>query len=179
MDTPRLRLQPLSSADLSDLQTAASIRDVADTMISLPHPYPPGEAERYYERQKQELKAEKAYVYVIRQKEGGIFCGMIEVRAIERDHSQAELSFWISKEVWGKGYMSEALGAFLPFCFETLRINRLYAHHMQRNPATARVLEKNGFSQEGLLRQRVIKWGIFEDVYLWAILKKDWQKNEE
>jgi RimJ/RimL family protein N-acetyltransferase len=46
---------------------------------------------------------------------------------------------------------------------------------MERNPATGRVLEKNGFRQEGMLRQRVRKWGRFEDVALLAILKQDWQ----
>jgi [ribosomal protein S5]-alanine N-acetyltransferase len=35
-------------------------------------------------------------------------------------------------------------------------------------------LQKNGFIQEGVLRQRVRKWGVFEDVKLWAILRQDW-----
>jgi RimJ/RimL family protein N-acetyltransferase len=48
---------------------------------------------------------------------------------------------------------------------------------MLRNPACGRVLEKNGFKLEGLLRQRVRKWGQFEDVSLWAILRKDWQET--
>ena len=39
----------------------------------------------------------------------------------------------------------------------------------------ADILEKNGFKQEGLLRQRVRKWGQFEDVSLWAILRQEWQ----
>jgi len=46
-----------------------------------------------------------------------------------------------------------------------------------RNPATARVLEKSGFRQEGVLRQRVQKWGQYEDVALWAILEQDWKTN--
>jgi RimJ/RimL family protein N-acetyltransferase len=46
---------------------------------------------------------------------------------------------------------------------------------MVRNPASGKVLQKNGFVQEGLLRQRVRKWGVFEDVALLAILHRDWQ----
>ena len=60
------------------------------------------------------------------------------------------------------------------FGFKALNLNRLYAYHMLRNPASGKILEKNGFTQEGLLRQRVIKWGRFEDVALWAILRKEW-----
>lgn len=45
---------------------------------------------------------------------------------------------------------------------------------MVRNPASGRVLEKIGRKQEGLLRHRVRKWGVFEDVVLLAILRADW-----
>jgi len=45
---------------------------------------------------------------------------------------------------------------------------------MQRNPASGRVLQKNGFHQEGLLRERVRKWDRYEDVLLWAIVRSDW-----
>lgn len=44
-------LRPLSHADAASIQTAASVHAVADTMISIPHPYPNGEAERYVSRQ--------------------------------------------------------------------------------------------------------------------------------
>jgi len=73
--------------------------------------------------------------------------------------------------------MSEALQAAVRYGFEGLGLNRLYAYHMVRNPASGRVLEKNGFVQEGLLRQRVRKWGRFEDVALWAILRREWRET--
>ena len=71
--------------------------------------------------------------------------------------------------------MSEVVQAVVRYGFEGLGLNRLYAYHMLRNPVSGRVLEKNGFKQEGLLRQRVRKWGQFEDVALWAILRQEWQ----
>ena len=73
--------------------------------------------------------------------------------------------------------MSEALQAAVRYGFEGLGLNRLYAYHMVRNPASGRVLEKNRFVQEGLLRQRVRKWGRFEDVALWAILRREWRET--
>ena len=71
--------------------------------------------------------------------------------------------------------MSGVVQAVVRYVFESLGLNRLYAYHMVRNPASGRVLEKNGFKQEGLLRQRVRKWGRFEDVAQWAILRQEWQ----
>jgi ribosomal-protein-alanine N-acetyltransferase len=45
---------------------------------------------------------------------------------------------------------------------------------MARNRASGRVLERIGMRCEGILRQRVRKWGRFEDVVLYAILRQDW-----
>jgi hypothetical protein len=77
-----------------------------------------------------------------------------------------------------QGYMSEALKPATAFGFNHLSLNRLYAYHMLRNPSSGKVLQKSGFVQEGVLRQRVRKWGVFEDVALWAILRQDWLGNQ-
>jgi [ribosomal protein S5]-alanine N-acetyltransferase len=177
LETTRLILRPLSLADMRSIQCVASRHEVADTMISIPHPYPDGEAEQYLRRQIAEFEAEQLVSFAIERKSDKAFCGVIEIRDIEREHSQAELSFWLAVEVWRQGYMSEALKPMLRFGFEDLDLNRLYAYHMTRNPGSGKVLQKNGFVQEGLLRQRVRKWGVFEDVKLWAILRRDWHSE--
>ena len=177
LETARLVLRPLRASDAAAIQAAAASRAIADTMISIPHPYPDGEAERYVARQLAEAERGRASVFVIAPKGAAALVGIVEVREIEREHSQAEMSFWTAEGAWGRGYMSEALGAVVAYGFEVLGINRLYAYHMVRNPASGRVLEKNGFRKEGLLRQRVRKWGVFEDVVLMAMLREDWDAH--
>lgn len=177
IETARLQLRTPVQSDIQAIQTAAAAREIADTMISLPHPYPEGEAERYLARQRIEQEAGHSYTFIIELIKDGGLCGVIELRDIDREHSQGELSFWLAVEVWGKGYMSEALQAMVRYGLEVLKLNRLYAYHMLRNPATGRILEKNAFRQEGVLFQRVRKWGHFEDVALWAILRQDWQSS--
>jgi RimJ/RimL family protein N-acetyltransferase len=177
LETERLSLRPLTFADASWIQKVASVRKIADAMISIPHPYPDGEAERYISKQISEFEESRSVTFAIEQKPEKLFSGMIEIRDIEREHSQAEVSFWLAVAAWGHGYMSEALKPVLCFGFEELSLNRLYAYHMARNPASGKVLKKNGFVQEGLLRQRVRKWGVFEDVVLLAILREDWENK--
>jgi RimJ/RimL family protein N-acetyltransferase len=177
LETKRLRLRALEPSDASTIQQAANERKIADTMISLPFPYPVGEAERYLAKQQIRQQSRQSITYIIEGKVKRNFLGLIEVRDINIEHFQAELSFWIVVKEWGKGYMSEAVQAILRYGFEILELNRLYAYHMLRNQATSRVLAKNGFTREGVLRQRVWKWDKFEDVALWAILKEDWQKD--
>ena len=102
--------------------------------------------------------------------------GAAGLREIETEHCQAELGFWVGVEWWGNGYATEAARAVIGYGFRELQLNRIHAHYMVRNPASGRVLEKLGMRREGRLRQRVRKWGVFEDVILMAILRDDWRK---
>ncbi len=149
IETQRLRLHPIAPSDASFIQESASAREISDTMISLTYPYPAGEAVRYIARQQAELLSGHSATYTIRKNETGFFCGLIELRDIDREHWQAELSFWLDVKVWGRGYMSEVVQAVVQYGFDTLGLNRLYAYHVLRNPASARVLVNNGFKQEG------------------------------
>jgi RimJ/RimL family protein N-acetyltransferase len=176
-ETERLAMRPIAHADAADIQATASLHAVADTMISIPHPYPHDEAQRYIAHQMTGSEAGHCQAFVIESRIRNEFFGIIEIRDIEQEHSQAELSFWLAPDVWGGGYMSEALKTIVCFAFESLELNRLYAYHMIRNPGSGKVLQKNGFVREAVLRQRVRKWGVFEDVALWAILKEDWQRG--
>ena len=87
---------------------------------------------------------------------------------------RAELGYWIGKPYWGQGYCTEAARATLDFGFEQLGLNRIFAHHFARNPASGRVMQKIGMTREGRLRQHVKKWDAFEDLELYGILKDHW-----
>ncbi|MCK4349435.1 MAG: GNAT family N-acetyltransferase [Candidatus Krumholzibacteria bacterium] len=51
----------------------------------------------------------------------------------------------------------------------------VYAHHFTRNSASGKVLENIGMRREGVLRQHVKKWGRFEDIIVYGILREDYQ----
>ena len=166
LETQRLVLRPLSLADAAAIQQYASNRSVADTTISIPHPYPDGEAEKYIAKQIAEQKQGHSVTFAIAKRTSCVIAlkpksdliGVVKYRDIELEHSAAELTYWLAVTAWGKGYMSEALKPMLRFGFETLTFNKIYAYHMVRNQASGRVLQKNGFVLEGLLRQRIKKW---------------------
>jgi RimJ/RimL family protein N-acetyltransferase len=93
---------------------------------------------------------------------------------IAAEHLVGELSFWISGLASRQGYVTEAGLAVIRFGFEELQLNRICAFHMVRNTGSGSVLARLGMRQEGCLRQRVLKWGVFEDVMAWAVLRGDW-----
>ena len=99
--------------------------------------------------------------------------GALELSQIEREHAQAELRFWVGVPWWGCGYATEAAREIIRFGFESLSLNRIYAHYVARSPVAARISRRLGMKREGVLRQRVRKGDGFEDVLLYAILRDD------
>ena len=170
--TARLQLGPFYLDDAPELQRLAGAREIADTTLSIPHPYELDHAIAWIEQQRKEAARGRSTTYAVRLFDGTLI-GSVGLRDIDREHSQAELGFWIGREWWGKGYAREAAAAMIRFGFEALALNRIYAHHMRRNPASGRVLEAAGMQCEGVLRQRVRKWGVFEDVVLYAALRDE------
>jgi [ribosomal protein S5]-alanine N-acetyltransferase len=171
--TERLVLRPIGLDDLSSVHAAAGRREVADTMISIPHPFSTEDAERYVRSRIAAMRLERGAAFTLWTHAPTAFIGLVELREIDREHALAELSFWLAIESRGRGYMAEALDALLRYAFEDLGLNRVYAYHMVRNPASGRVLARLGFAVEGILRQRVRKWGLFEDVVLQALLRAE------
>lgn len=174
IQTQRLVLRPIGVSDCAPIQAAAGRREVADTMVSIPHPFSIQDAVRYVRHRLGQMRRGRGLALCILGRPERDLRGLVELRAIEREHALAELSFWLAPEAWGRGLMGEAVGAMLRLAFQELELNRVYAYHMVRNPASGRVLARLGFRSEGVLRQRVRKWGVFEDVILQALLREDW-----
>jgi RimJ/RimL family protein N-acetyltransferase len=176
LETERLILRPFAPKDAPNLARLAGRREIADTTISIPHPYSEPQARQWLAGNVDLFGKGKVVVFGVQLKSDTKLVGSVGLRDIEAEHAQAELGFWIAIECWGKGYATEAACAVVTFGFEQLELNRIYAHHMVRNPASGRVLAKIGMQREGLLRQRVRKWGRFEDVVPLAILREEWMR---
>ena len=171
--TARLVLNGFEPEDAADLTLLAGDRDIADTTLAIPHPYEMDHALGWIGNQRRESARGRAANFAIRLSAGSPLIGCVGLRDVDPEHLQAELGFWIGKPWWSQGYASEAAAAAVRFGFEALGLNRICAHHMVRNPAAGKVLQHIGMQREGVLRQRVRKWGIFEDVVLYAILRED------
>jgi [ribosomal protein S5]-alanine N-acetyltransferase len=171
--TTRLVLGPFQPKDAEQLQRLAGEREIADTTLAIPHPYELDHALAWISNQRKEAVRGRATNFAIRLAADLRLIGCAGLRDIDPEHLQAELGFWIGREWWRKGYASEASAAVIRYGFEALGLNRICAHHMTRNPPAGGVLRRIGMQREGLLRQRVRKWGAYEDVELYAILRDD------
>jgi ribosomal-protein-alanine N-acetyltransferase len=87
---------------------------------------------------------------------------------------RCELGYALARAHWGAGYVSEALRALLGHGFAALGLNRIEADVDPRNAASARVLEKLGFRQEGYLPERWIVQGEPADTVYYGLLRAYW-----
>lgn len=168
LETERLVLRPFTTTDAIDLQAIAGERRIVDTTISVPHPFSSADAADWIEKGRRGMLTGTAYGFAITLSAPEQLIGYAALHDVDTEHAQAEISFWVGAGFEGKGYVTEAARRLIDFAFDEIGLNRLCAFHMVRNRGSERVLEKLGFRQEGYLRQRVRKWGVFEDVLAWA-----------
>lgn len=174
LKTARLLLRPFTPQDAPHVQKLAGHKAIADTTLHIPHPYPDGLAERWISTHAPRFRDGRGAIFAITLPENGLAIGSIGL-VIVPDHQRAEMGYWLGRPYWGQGYTTEAAYELLRFGFAELGLNRIYATHLSRNPASGRVMQKVGMQYEGTQRQHVLKWGQFEDLKLYSILRSEFE----
>lgn len=175
LETERLVLRAFTLADAPAVKALAGAREVASTTLNVPHPYEDGMAETWIGTHTSGYADGTQAVFAVTLKQRGDPVGAIGL-TVSVDHARAELGYWIGVPFWNQGYASEAAIEILRFGFERLELNKIYAVHLVRNPASGRVMEKAGMRYEGTMHQHVRKWGAFEDLAIYGLLAADWRR---
>ena len=84
-----------------------------------------------------------------------------------------DLGYWINSAYWGRGIMTRAVRAFCEVMFRKEEVARIQAHVIAPNVASCRVLEKCGFTKEGVLRRCAYKYDAFYDVVVYGLLASE------
>lgn len=172
LTTERLLLRPFDLGDAQTVQQLAGDRAIADTTLMIPHPYPDGVAEEWIATHAPRYADGTLATFAITLRGNGSLVGAIGLMVAPAD-ARAELGYWVAVPHWGRGIATEAGRAVVHFGFETLRLHRIQARHLTRNPASGRVLAKLGMRLEGVHRHAFRKWDVFEDAAMYAILSTD------
>jgi len=105
--------------------------------------------------------------------EGGVLVGGITLSNICRRAAQfVTLGYWMGEAHAGRGLMTKAVALCLPFVFETLDLHRIHAAFLPGNMASRRVLEKNGFVEEGFAEKYLQINGRWEDHVLMGLTRE-------
>src|SRR3569832_1264700 len=108
-----------------------------------------------------------------------VLAGGLTISNIRRRAAQyANLGYWMGEAFAGRGLMSDAVAVVLPFYFDTLGLHRLHAAFLPHNIASRRVLEKNGFKEEGYAENYLQIDGKWADHVLFALTRERWDARD-
>jgi ribosomal-protein-alanine N-acetyltransferase len=102
-------------------------------------------------------------------------CGFNDFRP---HNASAIIGYDLAQAVWGHGCATEAVSAMLKFGFEQVGLNRIEAMTMLWNVASMRLLDRLGFTEEGILRQYGHWRGDFHDLRMYALLKHEYARQD-
>ena len=141
METQRLKLRPWSQDDYLQLYKLASDKDVGPDCGWYPHK----DINESQTVLKDILMSEGTYAIVL--KETNEVIGNISLYDSEfcENNKQKEIGFWLGKDYWGKGYMSEACTYIIDYSFNVLNLEKLWCGHFDYNIKSAAVQKKCGF----------------------------------
>jgi len=156
LETKRLVIRSPRASDIPRIVKFANNSKVADMTLNIPFPYEEKDAIFWINNANQGLKDESQFTCAICQKPTNEFIGGIGL-GVNRRFNRAELGFWIAEPFWNNGFATEAVGEIIKFGFEEIELNKILATHLPNNPASAKVMAKNGMVREGELKEHVRK----------------------
>ena len=173
LQTKRLKLRKLSSADIPYIVKYAGNPKVAETTLNIPHPYAEKDAQYWITTAEDGFNNKTQFTFGIEHKIQNEFIGGIGLK-LDHDHNRAEFGYWIAEPFWSQGYATEALAALLKFGFEELSLQKIYAHHLSKNPASGKVMTNNHMLKEAELKEHIKKGNDYEDLIQFRLTRTEY-----
>lgn len=168
----QVHLSEFRSSDKHALIEHLNDRDIYDRTLRIPFPYTDAAADEWLALVAKITNQQGRQVqFAVRTADESLIGGFgFDGFQIGKSH-RAEIGYWLAKPFWGQGIMTAVVQRICQHAFEEFGLVKLTAHVFTFNPASARVLEKCGFEQEGVLRKHFLKDGQFIDARLFAVLR--------
>jgi ribosomal-protein-alanine N-acetyltransferase len=159
-------IRPWRNGDLNSLVQHANNRKIwINLRDRFPHPYLRKHGQAFI-KYTGEIGPEKAFAIVV---DGAAVGGVGFVQQQDVERVTAEVGYWLGEDYWGRGIATDAVTAIARHAIDQHHFTRLYGITFAHNAASARVLEKAGFTFEARLRRSAIKDGQVIDQLLYGL----------
>ena len=176
LENERIRLRRLRISDVDDIVENINHKDIAKWTLNIPHPYLKQDAINFILFQRRRFRAGTFFVYGIELKSTRKVIGLIGLSQTDRKNKKSMLGYWVGKKYWNNGIATEAVRIILNFGFQELKLNRISAKTFCDAKSSQRVLEKNGFKLEGVLRKSLFKRNRYHDENVYGLLKSEFKR---
>lgn len=171
LETERLSLRKLNKKDAAAFQIINSDSEVRKYMGTGGGPQNIEEAENWINTCHARFDLRSAFIWAIALRDNDQAIGYIECTNFVKS-TMADIAYFLSKDYWNQGIMSEAIKEVAKFGFTFMGFHRIQALAAVENQASVRCLIKAGFTNEGILRKYILGKEI-RDVSMLSILKSD------
>ncbi|HMQ08926.1 MAG TPA: GNAT family protein [Saprospiraceae bacterium] len=169
----QFKIRPWQIKDLGSLVMYANNWNVSKNLTDkFPFPYTEENGKSFIEFATHDTPIHIFAIDIDGQASGGI--GIHPQDDIYRKN--AEIGYWLAEPFWGQGIMSRAINDVVHFAFVTYDIDRIFARPFGTNIPSQKVLEKNHFVLEGKFENVLIKGGVYQDEWIYAIRRENWNK---
>ena len=168
MNTDQVVLRKLREEDAQDLAHLANNKKIADNLRNVfPHPYTLEDAIWFINYDGTEAKDHRWAIEYENK-----FTGLIGLHVKDDVYAHnLEIGYWLGEQYWGKGIMSAAIAKAVKIGFSELNCHRIYAGVFSYNIGSMRALEKNGFIQEGILKESIYKNGKYHNEHKYGLVR--------
>ncbi len=104
--------------------------------------------------------------------------GIVGLDAIDFIHRNCEIMIMIKPEFSGNGFAKFAFKESVNYAFEVLNMHKVYLYVDTENEKAVRIYEKQGFKNEGVLREHFYAKGKYKDAAFMSMLKHEWMKSK-
>ncbi|WP_209124620.1 GNAT family N-acetyltransferase [Alkalihalobacillus sp. BA299] len=136
------------------------------------------EAEELVRNFKESNQSYTSISWGIELKETNKIIGTCGFKKWDRLSQHAEIGGNISSKEWGKGFGKETLMFLMEYGFTKMYLNKIYAYTNVKNRSVIKLMNKNGFLQEGILREHQFLGEEYNDVLVFSILKKEYNQGQ-
>ena len=157
LETARLQLRQPVEKDADAIIAICSDWEVARRLGRIPHPYLDEHVRFFFNH-----VVPNAPTWAILWRETLVLIGVVGL-APAPDGQSAELGYYIARDHWGQGIVTEAARSVLEAGFMSYRYRKLTSGYFADNPNSGRVLEKLGFTITGVSKRPCVAEGEEKD----------------
>ena len=154
IETARLTLRPLREADLDDIVAGIGDFAVSRMLARVPYPYSRIDGANFLAKAKRNAITGTSFFLIVERE--GRLAGAVGIGAMRY---VSELGYWLGRDYWRKGFMTEATREILAYGFDVLGLRLVRSGLFVDNPASLRVQAKLGFRRIGLGTRRSLARG--------------------
>lgn len=119
------------------------------------------------------------FLFAVRPAGDSTLVGFLEIDGILWNQGVCGLSLAVGTPYRGRGFGREALALALNFAFYELNLRRVQLTVFSYNRPAIGLYHKLGFTKEGTYREFVQRDGEVHDMYLYGMLRREWDHRQD